>query len=554
MCHVSPCNCNSKRENKRQKRVYKGPEDTPGQSLREAAAVHAHSRTETAPGPPSSRMPPSALSAAAAALAALTVHFILGVQALPTSRGHPRHKALGWVQKSQSWKEQHPWLFAFDSSKEHLSSVQSLPPGPDNQQSTHWNPPRCGVPDFPVQPDGQIGRNRQKRFVLSGGRWEKTDLTYKIIRFPWQLSKVKVRRTIAEALQVWSDVTSLTFTEVHEGRADIIIDFTRYWHGDNLPFDGPGGILAHAFFPKTHREGDVHFDYDETWTIGNSLGTDLLQVAAHEFGHVLGLQHSSIAKSLMSPFYSFRYPLSLSEDDKQGIQHLYGRRRPVPAPTPAVPERFQPEIETNEISNLEPDACNVDFDAISTIRGELFFFKSQYVWRLRSGKLQSGYPALASRHWKGIPNSIDAAFEDSTGNIWFFQGSQYWVYDGERQVSGPSPLSDLGLTEPNVRAALMWGTEQNKKAYFFKGSSYWRFNPTTRSVDNIYPRSMGDWRGVPTAIDAAFQDEFGYAYFVRGRQYWKFDPVQVRVLEGYPRQINQDFFKCTSAAPANSLR
>lgn len=28
-------------------------------------------------------------------------------------------------------------------------------------------------------------------------------------------------------------------------------------------------------------------------------------------------------------------------------------------------------------------------------------------------------------------------------------------------------------------------------------------------MDNIYPRAMADWRGVPQEIDAAFQDEFG---------------------------------------------
>lgn len=70
----------------------------------------------------------------------------------------------------------------------------------------------------------------------------------------------------------------------------------------------------------------------------------------------------------------------------------------------------------------QPDACRTTFNAVSMIRGELFFFKSPYVWRIRERQLQPGYPALASRHWRGIPNHIDAAYEDKSGNIWFFQG------------------------------------------------------------------------------------------------------------------------------------
>lgn len=76
-------------------------------------------------------------------------------------------------------------------------------------------------------------------------------------------------------------------------------------------------------------------------------------------------------------------------------------------------------------SCLQPDACQTDFDAVSMIRGELFFFKSGFVWRIRDGHLESGYPALASRHWRGIPDNVDAAFEDKSGNIWFFQGKPW---------------------------------------------------------------------------------------------------------------------------------
>ncbi|XP_077416774.1 stromelysin-3 isoform X1 [Vanacampus margaritifer] len=421
-----------------------------------------------------------------------------------------------------------------------------------------WRPgkrPRCGVPDFP---DGQRRRllppgHRRRRFVLYGGRLDRNDLTYRIVRFPWQMGEEKVRRVFREALKIWSDVTPLTFTEIRAGKADIRIDFTRYWHGDSLPFDGPGGILAHAFFPKTHRQGDVHFDYDEAWTLGNYMGTDLLQVAAHEFGHVLGLLHSKEPGAIMSAYYSFSYPLRLSHDDQRGIQYLYGTRPrtrptlppttpPQPPPPPPPPPPSHPE--TNEILP-HPDACQTDFDAASMIRGELFFFKSGYVWRIRDGQLESGYPALASRHWRGIPDNVDAAFEDKAGNIWFFQGDSYWVFDAEMQVRGPESVRALGLPATGVRAALRWGHDPDFNTYVFGSGSYWRFSPRRSQLESPYPRDTSDWAAaVPADVDATFRDAYGYAHFIRGQQYWKFDPVDMNSLEGYPRYVGIDFFGC----------
>ncbi|XP_056136214.1 stromelysin-3 [Lampris incognitus] len=457
------------------------------------------------------------------------LHLVLCSPVQPASRYKDAPDLVQVSEKFQDLKKKGKIPHTQDVLKE-----AGLPP----LTTQSWNRPRCGVPDFPGQKQVHLRRgHRNKRFVVYGGRWDKTDLTYKIMRYPWQMSKDKVRRVLQEALRVWSEVTPLTFTEVHSGKADIIIDFTRYWHGDSLPFDGPGGILAHAFFPKTHRQGDIHFDYDESWTLGNNMGTDLLQVAAHEFGHVLGLQHSSEPGAIMSAYYTFSYPLQLSEDDKQGIQFLYGARPQVLPPPPAHPE-------TNEILVSPPDACQTDFDAASMIRGELFFFKAGYVWRIREGHLERGYPALASRHWRGIPDRVDAAFEDPSGNIWFFQGENYWVFDAERQIRGPESLRSLGLSVSHIQAALRWGPDSNYNTYFFKSGSYWRFSPREVRVDSVYPHSMQDWGGVPDDVDAAFKDIYGYAHFIRGKQYWKFDPVGMNSLEGYPRYIGMDFFGC----------
>jgi predicted Zn-dependent protease len=186
---------------------------------------------------------------------------------------------------------------------------------------TEMSMPRCGFPDIP--PDVSVSS-----FVAQGNQWDHLNLTYSFQELTPDLTGQQIRDAILGAFVLWSQVTWLTFTEV-ANNADIVIRFVGGDHGDSFSFDGVGRVLAHAFSPPPNGgtlAGDAHFDEDETWTVNipqPTGGIDLVTVAAHEFGHSLGLNHTSIRGALMFPTFSGPHRF-LATDDIDGIQSIYG--------------------------------------------------------------------------------------------------------------------------------------------------------------------------------------------------------------------------------------
>ena len=84
-------------------------------------------------------------------------------------------------------------------------------------------------------------------------------------------------------------------------------------------------------------------------------GINLFQVAAHEFGHSLGLEHSDVKTALMTPYFQGYEPnFKLDIDDIRGINALYG------------------EKDANLCNDVSVDA------AFKSNEGEMYVFKGMY--------------------------------------------------------------------------------------------------------------------------------------------------------------------------------
>lgn len=197
-----------------------------------------------------------------------------------------------------------------------------------------------------------------------------------------------------------------------------------------------------------------------------------------------------------------------------------------------------------------PNVCVGSFDAIGVLRGEVFIFKGQYLWRLTEKyRVKEGYPVRIWQVFRDFPRNIDridAVYEREEDNsVVLFSGRYYWVFDGLNYLHPEArPITDYGLpdTIDKVDAAMVWS--KNGKTYIFAGDQFWRYNETTQEPDEGYPAPMDRWYGVPTNLDAATTTPSGKTYFFKGNYYWLYNNERVRPERGYPRKTGQIWLGC----------
>jgi hypothetical protein len=172
-------------------------------------------------------------------------------------------------------------------------------------------------------------------FATVGEGWDgpgrgRADLTFHFGTPTPDLTLDAQRATFTAALNVWASVAAVSFTETARAGlpSSIDVNFTDTGFGP--------GDLALAFFPigSDASAGDVSFNDAFSWEVGDHQGSaafDLMLVAVHEFGHSLGLAHTSEPGAVMYPFVGTNDVFTgLHPDDVAGIRSLYAA---VPEPS-----------------------------------------------------------------------------------------------------------------------------------------------------------------------------------------------------------------------------
>lgn len=414
--------------------------------------------------------------------------------------------------------------------------------------------PRCGFKDLlnfnhdPTQPlqynIGNVNNDpTQPLQYNTGPKWKKNDLTWKILTYSDKLTVNQQRLAIENSFKRWEDASGLNFKETNQ-TADINIDFTSGNHGDgiNNAFDGPGGVLAHAFYPE---DGRAHFDDEELWVYHESEGPEIEVVATHELGHSLGLSHTVVRGAIMAPFYQeYADNFPLHEDDILGIQSHYGKHQTtsttvIPSSTPSTSE---PKDDGRRL-------CDSKIDAIIPGPGAyIHLFIGPYVYKLYENCGRSkvcvvdGYPKRIRSVFRKGPKRVTAAVyvPDHRKYTYLFQGRKLWRYTEYKLDKGyPKQMDKKDLPYKPSAAYIHKNQFSDYQWYIFARKYFWELNMYTETLTNEVMKINTYWDFMPNNPDAIMQTKDGSIYVFKGKLYNKYDHRRVPLDK--KRVISEDF-------------
>ena len=190
----------------------------------------------------------------------------------------------------------------------------------DDATGEHIRQPRfCALPD--VMPVG-----------ATLAKWPKNRLRYIITGWLPGVPRDDQRAAYAAAWGLWSAVADVAAEETSDpNAADVVMGMRS--------IDGPMGVLAESELANGRdSQKRQWYDTGEHWAIGETVPRgrlDLVRVACHEIGHVLGMGHIG-AGNLLAPTYSESIRKPQAGDIREMVAR-YGAPKAVPRPKPDDP-------------------------------------------------------------------------------------------------------------------------------------------------------------------------------------------------------------------------
>lgn len=174
-------------------------------------------------------------------------------------------------------------------------------------------------------------------YTLGGASWAQSAVNYVVNPVNLDLPQANVIQAVRTGADTWFNQAGINFQFVYAGTSTVV---NNTMDGANVVMfrnasNGSAIATTYSWFSgSTLLDTDIVF-WDGGFlffsgSTGCSGGFYIEDIAAHEFGHALGLGHSTVTGATMYPSVSAcdTGPRSLSADDIAGARSLYGVRPP----------------------------------------------------------------------------------------------------------------------------------------------------------------------------------------------------------------------------------